>query len=117
MQLPAAVDILEQAPQRVQLAFALHADMPCFAGHFERLPVLAGVVQVHWAVRLARQYLAVPGAFRGLQSVKFQQLIRPPAQIALELTHMPERQALRFSYDLTRHGRATVGLIQFTEPQ
>lgn len=117
MELPGAMEILERAPRRVRLGFALSASMPCFAGHFEQLPVLAGVVQVDWAVRLARRHLALPGAFVGLQSVKFQKLIRPPAQMVLELVYLPERHALRFSYEHSRHGRATLGLVQMTGPQ
>jgi len=117
MQFPELVTLLEQHPEQVRLQFSLSADMPCFAGHFDEFPVLAGVVQIHWAVHWARQYLNVHGQFRALQSVKFQQLIRPPAQLQLQLTWLPERHALRFRYKCLHMGLATQGLILLTEPQ
>lgn len=112
---PPAVDILEQAPHRIRLSFAVAPEMPCFAGHFEQLPVLAGVVQVHWAVLLAERFLNLRGSFRGLQSVKFQHLVRPPAVLTLELEYNSERGMLKFIYHHPRLGRVTVGAVVMAE--
>lgn len=112
---PTAVDVLEQAPHRVRLAFAVAPDMPCFEGHFPQLPVLAGVVQVHWAILLAERFLKLRRRFQGLQSVKFQHLVRPPAALTLELVYNPERDILKFSYHHPRLGRVTVGAVVMAE--
>lgn len=80
------------------LKFDLRADDSCFRGHFEAAPVLAGVIQVGWAMTLSEQKFQSAWQFRGLQSVKFQRLILPPVSLQLELEHLPARQLLRFTY-------------------
>lgn len=99
MQLPEC-QVLESAPERVVLSMDLQPDMPYFAGHFEGLPVLAGVMQVGWALALGRRHFGENrlGAFRGLRSTKFQQLVRPPLQLTLTLELKPQTELLKFNY-------------------
>jgi 3-hydroxymyristoyl/3-hydroxydecanoyl-(acyl carrier protein) dehydratase len=101
MQLP-RYQLLESSPTRVVLRMSLAPDLHCFEGHFEGLPVLAGVVQVGWALDLARLHFEHPLVFRGLRSSKFQKLVRPPAQLNLTLDLLAERELLKFRYDSQR---------------
>jgi len=105
-----AHDVLEQTENRLAIAMTLQPDMPCFAGHFEGLPVLPGVVQVGWVQTLAQRYFGKTFLHRGLHSVKFQQLVRPPVQLTLSIQWQPERELLKFTYRNQR-GRSSSGAI------
>ena len=82
------------------LAFTLdiQPELRCFEGHFDAAPVLAGVVQIDWVMALASRTLEQQLVFRGLQSVKFLKLIRPPLRVTLSIECQPERGLLKFSY-------------------
>jgi len=85
-------------PRRVVLELDVPPALAHFAGHFPGFPILPGVVQLDWAVRFAREHLAVRGEFAGMESVKFLSIVRPAARLRLELRHEPERGRLAFAY-------------------
>jgi len=94
----------------VELDLRVPADLEYFTGHFPGAPVLPGVVQIDWCVQLARDRLALPGAFRGLEQVKFLAPIGPDARITLRLALRGER--LRFGY-LSKKDKHSLGMIVF----
>jgi len=70
-----------------------------FPGHFPNHPILPGVVQVDWVVRLARQYLGVRcTGFSALRALKFSAPILPGRRLSLQIDWSPERQCLDFAY-------------------
>ena len=69
-----------------------------FAGHFPGAALLPGVVQIDWAVRLARRYLAVEGTFSALDNVKFLGVVLPDTHLKLSLAWDGERRRLDFAY-------------------
>ena len=75
-------------------------------------PVLPGVVQVDWAIRYGRDYLSVPGAFAGIQVLKFQQMIRPGHPVQLELVRDAAKGILHFRY-FSEAGAHASGRILF----
>lgn len=97
---PKAPEILEQAETEGEwnLQLSVPPDLAYFSGHFPKAPVLPGVVQVEWALNLGRQLLNLPGAFAGMEVLKFQQLVRPGDEIQLHLRFDPERGKLYFAY-------------------
>ncbi|UFQ00706.1 acyl-CoA synthetase family protein [Pseudomonas fitomaticsae] len=97
---PKAPEILEQAQTEGEwnLQLSVPPDLAYFSGHFPKAPVLPGVVQVEWALNLGRQLLNLPGAFAGMEVLKFQQLVRPGDEIQLHLRFDPERGKLYFAY-------------------
>lgn len=90
--------VLEQDPARVLLELTVPADLLYFDGHFSVAPVLPGVVQVDWAIAYGRDYLALTGAFAGINALKFQQMIRPEQPVRLELVHDTNKNSLNFRY-------------------
>jgi len=74
--------------------------------------VLPGVVQVDWAVRYARQYLALSGEFSALENIKFTGLVMPDDRLQLSLKWDAQRARLDFSYT-TRHRKYSSGRIVF----
>lgn len=81
----------------------LRLHVPCdlahFSGHFPKAPVLPGVVQVQWALHMARQILPFPTRFAGMEVLKFQQLIRPGDTLELTLRFDAERGKLYFAFN------------------
>ncbi|RNF30439.1 AMP-binding protein [Massilia aurea] len=95
--LPAA-RLLETGPARVLLELVVPADLLYFDGHFSVAPVLPGVVQVDWAIHYGREQLALAGVFKGINALKFQQMIRPGHPVLLELLHDQAKGSLNFRY-------------------
>lgn len=69
-----------------------------FEGHFPEQPVLPGVVQVHWAVQLAQQYLGLESSFKGIQGLKFHRIIEPDTALTLSLEKSEDDNKLHFKY-------------------
>lgn len=90
--------LLERGDAHAVLAIDVAADAPYLEGHFAGVPVLAGVVQVEWAVRFGRELLAPSGGFQRLEALKFQQVIRPGDAVRLDLRWDEERATLSFGY-------------------
>ncbi|MHA3736225.1 AMP-binding protein [Pseudomonas sp. Eth.TT006] len=97
---PKGPEVLEQVESAGEwsLQLAVPADLAYFSGHFPKAPVLPGVVQVEWALKLGQQLLDLPGKFAGMEVLKFQQLVRPGDEIQLHLRFDRERSKLYFAY-------------------
>ena len=89
-------------------------DLAIFDGHFPTMPILPGVVQVDWAVELARTHLQVGGRFRGITATKFRRLVQPGMSLALTLEHRPETGELRFEY-LLAEALVSIGRVLFRD--
>lgn len=84
----------------VQLHLHMQPELVFFRGHFDELPVLPGVVQVHWVEHYARMMfgarLATREAFSRLEVVKFQDLIRPGRDVCMTITLQSDRSRIVF---------------------
>lgn len=85
-------------PLQIALDLLVPANLAHFEGHFPGLPILPGVVELDWAMRLAREHLAVPDTFQRMENVKFLALVHPDARLRLELRHDPAKARLEFSF-------------------
>ncbi|MCU6500223.1 AMP-binding protein [Rugamonas sp. A1-17] len=89
---------LEREPLRVLLEVSAPANLLYFDGHFDVAPILPGVVQVDWAIHYGRQYFSLPLQFKGINALKFQQVIQPETPVRLELLHDVAKGCLQFRY-------------------
>ena len=108
-----------RSPEAIEVAPSAHAadplarhyrmtvplDLTHFDGHFAATPVVPGVAQIGWAMDLARRALVPQGRFRGIEALKFQQLVRPGDALTLNLRWEPSRGKLYFDYALQGQGR------------
>ncbi|MDP9127462.1 MAG: hypothetical protein M3N08_04280 [Pseudomonadota bacterium] len=85
-------------PDEAICAIDVQADLPAFCGHFPAYPVLPGVVQIDWAVRLAAAYLGTDRLSPRDIQVKFRNIIRPGQPLSLRLKIDRFRQRLSFTY-------------------
>jgi 3-hydroxymyristoyl/3-hydroxydecanoyl-(acyl carrier protein) dehydratase len=88
--------VLEQrvAPPRAELRLRVPPELTYFKGHFPGAPV----VQIKWAIELARRYLGAGGELTGIDALKFRQLMRPGVVVTLALEWEESAAKLRFSY-------------------
>ena len=92
-------DSIEQTTDGLLIKLQVPVDLAHFSGHFSRAPVVPGVVQIDWALHLARQLIAdLPPRFTGMEVLKFQQLMRPGDRVQLSLRFDANRSKLYFSF-------------------
>ncbi len=85
-------------PGHVEYDLRLQPELFPFAGHFPGLPILPGVVQVHWAIHLGARNFVWPGPFVALEQVKFLAVVRPEDRLTLTLGWNDAKGRLRFEY-------------------
>jgi len=107
-----AVHLSSDNANQVRLDLQIPVELAYFPGHFPNLPVLPGVVQIDWAVRYARQHLALSGYFTALENIKFQSLVLPDARLELLLTWDEQKKQLEFLYS-TSECKYSSGRIAF----
>ncbi|QEI07629.1 AMP-binding protein [Pigmentiphaga aceris] len=92
------VQHLDRQGDTLHIQLEVPLDLAHFSGHFTQAPVLPGVLQIGWAIELARQHLDFPPCFAGMEVIKFQRLLRPGDTTLLELRFDAARGKLYFSY-------------------
>ena len=108
--LPPASRRLEGA--ETVFTLSLEPDLPACRGHFPGDPVVPGVVQVDWAIRLGETAFGPLGVFAGLDQVKFLAPLRPGGAVELRLALGPARDRLSFQY-VGAAGRHSSGQVRF----
>jgi 3-hydroxymyristoyl/3-hydroxydecanoyl-(acyl carrier protein) dehydratase len=100
-----AADVIEPAIGAVrrsgavtELSLRAPASLLYFDGHFPRFPILPGVVQVDWAIRLGRRYLALDAVPARTIQVKFRKPISPDVELTLALSLADAGRRLAFEY-------------------
>ena len=103
---PDGVEVMTETRDAPALRFDLRVPttLAHFAGHFPGLPILPGVVQIDWAIRLASDHVAGVREVTSIDRLKFMAPVGPGALLTLRLTHDPARHRVQFAYRMTQHG-------------
>jgi 3-hydroxymyristoyl/3-hydroxydecanoyl-(acyl carrier protein) dehydratase len=104
-------ELLPAQPDAVRLRLSLTAGDNAFRGHFPGMPVLAGVIQLDWALQLARLHLGVRQRTATDFQLRCSRLIVPDCALLLELRLNLARHRLEFAYWLDGE-RASVGNVR-----
>ncbi|WP_105201469.1 ApeI family dehydratase [Pseudoalteromonas sp. T1lg10] len=101
---------IEQTDDQVALTLYLQPELDYFRGHFPGAPILAGVVQLDWAVQYARQYLGMSGEIADIEVLKFQVVMTPELEVTLQLAKKNNEKVL-FSYHSEKGQHASGRLV------
>ena len=85
---------------RLTLHLKIPEDLVYFEGHFPGLPILPGVVQIHWAAELFLAHWQMPIRFQRMEVIKFRHLLRPAMEVELRLDFDADKRRLVFEYYL-----------------
>jgi 3-hydroxymyristoyl/3-hydroxydecanoyl-(acyl carrier protein) dehydratase len=85
------------------LALRIPEDLAYFPGHFPRIAVVPGVVQIHWAVHFAQQCLGITRRFQHMEVIKFKELLLPGQYVRLHLQFSAPANKLQFCYRSDHH--------------
>jgi len=109
-------DVLSEHSDESQIDLQLFIphDLDYFNGHFPDAPILAGVVQLHWAVEYSKKYFLITAAeVKNIEVLKFQVVIIPGQKLKLSLIKKTANKVL-FSYGSDK-GQHASGRIVFEE--
>lgn len=103
----AKVTAVEHDGDNVTLSLYLQPELDYFKGHFPQAPILAGVVQLDWAVQYAKQYLSLDGlSVKNIEVLKFKVVMTPGLNVLLKLTKKNGHK-FTFSYESERGAHAS----------
>ncbi len=92
-------EVLTAAADGFKVCFGLgiSEDLSWFRGHFPDMPVLPGVVQLHWAVVVARAVFEFPDSPLEVKRLKFKNVVIPPKELELSVcVHEPNEVQFEF---------------------
>lgn len=100
---------------KVELGLKIPKDLAYFEGHFPELPIVPGVVQLHWAVEFAKEIFKIPGFISQGSQIKFSNLMYPLDELCLVLEHLPQKYMVHYSYKTDDKTYAS-GRLTYTYP-
>ncbi|OXC78878.1 AMP-binding protein [Caballeronia sordidicola] len=108
------VEVLSEVRSETALHYELRVPptLVHFAGHFPGLPILPGVVQIDWVMRLAAEQVPGMRMLASIDQLKFKAPVPPGALLDLTLTHDASRRRVQFAYRLGRRECAS-GVIVY----
>jgi len=101
-------------PGAVVLRLRLVPDLTYFEGHFDSEPILAGVVQIDWAIEFAMDFFPITGTFRRIEALKFFKVLFPGQDVTLELRYDVDLGRLNFCY-INGDTKYSSGRVMFEE--
>lgn len=90
--------MLEKADTECLLELTLPSSLLYFKGHFDRFPILPGVVQIDWVIAFGKEFLGIRNLFSEMRQLKFQQMVRPDSTVRLSLAFSKAANTLSFRY-------------------
>lgn len=94
-----------------QLQLEVTAKLDGFRGHFPGNPVLAGIVQFHWAARFSGELFEYQSVPMEIKRLKFKNIVQPPATLSLSLRQTVDLQ-VEFDFSSPQHSHSS-GLMIF----
>jgi len=107
--------VTTRATNEMAMTLPLSDCAQAFDGHFPQVPILPGITQIDWALRLAQRYFPIKGHFSGMKQVRFQRILSPDDEVTLSLRFFPEKNEVRFAY-ASKRGVHSQGQALFARP-
>jgi len=87
-------------------------DLVFFDGHFDKVPILPGIIQLHWAITLASKHLDMKGIFTRVDLLKFKKIIQPDNLVQLDIFYDSNKHMMDFRYT-SSIGEHSFGKVSF----
>ena len=94
---PEVLNVLTR-PSGLALRLRVPASLSWFRGHFPQCPILPGVVQLAWAVSYGVEHFGFEPVVERVVDLKFLRVIRPGAELELELDWSDAERSLGFRF-------------------
>lgn len=109
MKLPEIINT-ERLSDGFRLQLFISPELEAFDGHFEKTPIVPGVVQILWVIEFARKYFHdLPMFnFNSIEKLKFQHVIQPEMNITLELQISDGNVFFTFSSTERKHSSGKI---------
>lgn len=88
----------QHVEDRIEIICKIPRDLSYCEGHFPGMPIVPGVVQLHWAVHYAKEFIKTFAYVAGASQIKFTNIISPGAEIILSLKHDVEQNMIHYTY-------------------
>lgn len=105
-------EVIEQ--DKVTLEICPSRDLFQFQGHFPEYPILPGVAQLDWAVRLAARYFNTPIVASEIAQLKYRQFIMPETKLSLSLEYDRQKGQVKFNYQ-NQNKQFSSGIVRFDD--
>ncbi len=86
----------QQTSDTLERELRVPENLAYFEGHFDALPVVAGVVQLGWVMEAAVLLCGGPPTLRGIEALKFRETLGPGQRFRMRLSLERERGVLHF---------------------
>ncbi len=84
--------------EEIKLALNIPENLHWFDGHYPDQPIVPGVIEIDWAIHFSKTHFNLDVNFRGIEALKFHELIEPNDDIFLHLTYKKEDKKLHFNF-------------------
>lgn len=96
----------------LQLTLKLPPDLKYFKGHFDDHPILAGMVQLGWAIEYARDAFSLGATVKRIEALKFYHVLTAGDEVVLNLDFEREKNKLYFKFS-SRRCKHSAGRVLF----
>ena len=100
-----------QDAEHCRHSFEVPERLAYLRGHFDRFPLVPGVVMVQWALQTAERSFGALGDFQRLERLKFQAMLRPGMRFQLTLVRKPDAVSFTLESAEGRHCTATARFV------
>lgn len=95
---PYILNTFQEGEHDVQLLIECPYHLTYFKGHFPNHPILAGVVQLHWAKVLSAQVFKTELPIQEVLRLKFKAVMCPGDRVTLSLKYQPLKRSISFQF-------------------
>jgi 3-hydroxymyristoyl/3-hydroxydecanoyl-(acyl carrier protein) dehydratase len=91
---------VDEARRTLACELLVPHDLRIFHGHFPSAPIVPGVTQIGWVVKLACQHGIAAGRCSGIVTAKFRRLVLPGMRLVAHIESDPNTGECRFEFQL-----------------
>lgn len=88
----------EIAEKQTTLFLKIPENLAYFQGHFKDIPIVPGLVQMHWVLQYTNEFLGFNAKIKKGVQIKFMSPMKPLDTLFLHLEWVPEKSQIIYNY-------------------